>query len=99
MHYHDFVGTDRLTVTVNSELGKELRRIAKSDGMSVSGWVSVAIEHRVRNHLLGQPLDEWEAEAGPFTDQELAEADKLLAEAEALGRAVRTEHPAERLAG
>lgn len=99
MRYCGFMATDRLTVTVNSELAKELRRIAKNDGMSVSGWVSEAIEHRVRNYLLGKALDEWEAEAGPFPEDDLIEADKLLDEAEAIGRAARAERTAERLAG
>ena len=93
------MAVDRLSITVEAELGQHLRRIAAEEGMSVSGWVSQAIETRVRNHLLGEALDEWEAEAGPFTAEEMAYADKLFAEAEELGREARAAKAAQRLAG
>lgn len=83
------MAVDRLSVTVDAELGRELRRIAAASGMSVSSWVSSAIEARVRNHLLGEALDAWQQEDGPFTEAELAAADKLLAESEARAKASR----------
>lgn len=91
------MAVDRLTITVDAELSKELRQIAKSEGTSVSGWVSEAIEHRVRNHLLGKALDAWEAETGPSPLEAQKWADDAFAEVEKLKRAV-AEELADRLA-
>lgn len=88
------MAVDRLSITVEAELGRAVREAAHASGMSVSSWVADAIEFQVRNRLMGEALDVWEAESGPFTAAELAEADKLLDEAEALGRAVRAERAA-----
>lgn len=93
------MAVDRLSITVDAELGLHLRRIAADEGMSVSRWVSEAIETRVRNHLLGEAVDAWEAEAGPFTAEEIAHADKIFAEAERLGQEARAAKAAQRLAG
>ena len=69
---------DRLSITVDAELGKAVREAAASKGMSVSSWVSEAVAHAVRNFRLGQALDVWEAEDGPLTQAELDEADRIL---------------------
>ncbi len=40
--------------------------------------IAAATADRVRNELLGQALDEWEAEEGAFSEAELAEAAERL---------------------
>jgi post-segregation antitoxin (ccd killing protein) len=82
---------DRLSVTVSAELGREVREAARQRGFSVSGWVAQAIEAGLRNQRLGEALAAWEAEQGPLTEEELAEADRTLDEAEqqAAARAAR----------
>jgi predicted transcriptional regulator len=88
------MAVDRLSITVDSELGQAVREAAAAQGMSVSSWASEALAQRVRNHFLREALDAWEAEAGPLTDEDRAEAKRIFDEAEALARA-----EAQRLAG
>lgn len=68
------MNVDRITISLDAELARTLREVAERDGLSISRWVAEAIEDRVRNHLLGVALDAWEAEDGPFTEEELARA-------------------------
>jgi post-segregation antitoxin (ccd killing protein) len=85
------VAVDRLSVTVDSDLGLQVRAAARRRGVSVSSWVAQAIEAGLRNEYLREALDAWEAEQGPLTEEELAEADRILDEAEqkAAARAAR----------
>lgn len=61
---------DRFSVTMEPDLGAAVRDAAERAGMSVSGWLAQAAADRLRNDLLGAALDAWEAEAGPFGDDE-----------------------------
>jgi hypothetical protein len=85
---------DRLSITVDAELGKAVREAAAAEGMSLSSWASVALADRVRKHSLRAFLNEWEAEAGPISQEDMAEAKRIFAEAKALAEA-----KAQRLAG
>ena len=62
---------DRLSVTMSPEIGAAVRDAAARGGTSVSSWLESAAAQRLRNELLGAALDVWEAEDGPFTDDEL----------------------------
>jgi len=65
------------------DLGKGVRQAAARQGTSVSTWLTEAAADKLRNELLGEALDQWEAEDGSFTADELTEA------ASGLGRAPR----------
>jgi hypothetical protein len=69
---------DRLSVTMDPDLGQAVRDAAARRGLSVSRWLSDAAADHLRNELLGAALDEWEVEAGAFTDDELAAAARVL---------------------
>jgi hypothetical protein len=69
---------DRLSVTMAPELGAAVRDAAARTGISVSTWIASAAAQRLRNDLLGEALDRWEAEDAPFDDQELAAAATAL---------------------
>lgn len=69
---------DRLSVTMAPEIGAAVREAAAREGTSVSMWLTVAAAQRLRNDLLGVALDMWEAEDGPFSDEELNMAAKAL---------------------
>ena len=70
---------DRLSVTMAPEIGAAVREAAAREGTSVSAWLTEAAAQRLRNDLLGIALDQWEAEDGPFSDQELTAAAAALA--------------------
>jgi hypothetical protein len=69
---------DRLSVTMDPDLGKSVREAAARSGLSVSAWLANAAADRLRNELLGAALDVWEEDSLPFSDKELDEAAKLL---------------------
>jgi predicted transcriptional regulator len=77
---------DRLSVAIDPDLGQAVRQAAATSGVSVSRWMGEAARDRLRNQLLGAALDAWEAENGPFTEEELAEADQVFRAAEAIRR-------------
>jgi hypothetical protein len=83
-----------LSVTFAPELREAVREAADEAGLSLSEWLSQAAEaklnadrdagilaeaaHKRRMQALGEYLDEWEAEHGAFTEEELAEAAEKL---------------------
>jgi hypothetical protein len=69
---------DRVSVTMDPELGKAVREAAGRAGVSVSRWLSDAACSHLRNQLLGAALDAWEGEDGPVTEAELDSAARLL---------------------
>jgi hypothetical protein len=63
---------------MDEELLDEVELAAREAGMTVSAWMAEAARERLR--LLGWRalIEEWEAEHGAFTEEELREADALL---------------------
>jgi hypothetical protein len=78
---------DRLSVTMAPEIGAAVRDAAAREGTSVSNWLAGAASQRLRNELLGAALDLWEAEEGPFSDEELDAAAAALSIASRRGAA------------
>lgn len=60
------------------DIGAAVRESAARQGTSVSNWITAAAGLRLRNELLGAALDHWEAEDGPFSDEELKAAASAL---------------------
>lgn len=73
---------DRFSITMDPELGKAVREAAEAEGMSVSAWVARAAEDRVRLKLLAEYFEEWEAEHGAITEDEMAAADEFMRDVE-----------------
>lgn len=69
---------DRLSVSLDSDLGQAVREAAARSGISVSRWMSQAAAEHLRNQLLGAALDVWESEDGAFTGEELDAAARAL---------------------
>lgn len=72
------MNVDRLSITLEPKLGAAARKAAKKAKVSLSTWIAEATAGRLRNEALGEALDQWEAEDGAFTTEELAEAAKAL---------------------
>ncbi|MGW9053650.1 hypothetical protein ACWGOT_26460 [[Kitasatospora] papulosa] len=62
--------TTHITVTLPSDQVAELRKLTDN----VSGYVAEAVARQIRRQLLGDDLRRYEAEHGPFSDDELAGA-------------------------
>ena len=80
------MNVDRLSVAVDPALGRAVRTAAAEAGISVSQWMTEAASDHLRTQLLGVALDAWEAETGPFTQDELDSAAESIRRAEALQR-------------
>lgn len=72
------MNVDRLSITMESELGAAVREAAARAGLSVSAWLARAAAEQLRHELLGRALDAWEQESGPFSDEELDAAASAL---------------------
>lgn len=60
------------------QVGAAVREAAAREGTSASTWLTEAAAQRLRNDLLGVALDQWEAEDGPFSEDELNAAAEAL---------------------
>lgn len=72
------MNVDRISITMDPQLGAAARKAAKRAGISLSAWLTRAAADRIRNEALGRALDQWEAEHGALTADELAAAAKDL---------------------
>lgn len=77
---------ERISITMDPDLGSLVREAAKQGKTSVSAWLAEAAAGRLRNELLGRALDAWEAEDGAFSEEELEAARKELKRAGRRGR-------------
>jgi len=75
------MAVDRLSVTVPSELGSELRALAKARGGNVSSVVTDAIAREVRLAALDRALGVADERFGPLDDELVARAEFDLAKA------------------
>jgi len=69
----------KLSIALDPEVAKLAEASARRHGTSLSSWVNEALAARLRIEDGLAAVAEWEAENGPFTDAERAEADSRLA--------------------
>lgn len=62
----------RLTITLPSDLVDEVRRTAGRGG--VSAWMAQAAAERLSRERLSAAIADYEAEAGPITEQDIEAA-------------------------
>jgi len=65
---------DKLSVSFDPDLGDAVRAAAKRTGRGLSAWLADAAAARLRAEALADFLGGWEAEHGPLTADELAQA-------------------------
>jgi hypothetical protein len=65
---------DKLSVSFDPDLGDAVRGAARHRGSSLSAWLAEAATAKLRAEALAEYLDDWEAEHGPLTADELASA-------------------------
>jgi Arc/MetJ-type ribon-helix-helix transcriptional regulator len=69
----DGMATKKYTVTLPEELAEEIRSQVGPGGFS--RYVTQAVERQRERERLHEAVDWWEAEYGPVTEEELAEAE------------------------
>lgn len=65
---------DKLSISFDPDLGDAVRAAAARSGGGVSRWLAAAAGAKLRADALSDFLDEWEAEHGQLTADELATA-------------------------
>jgi hypothetical protein len=72
------MGVEKMSVSFDLELGSAIRTSAADGNQSVSAWLSEAARDRLRLEALGQAMWAWEEQYGDLSDDEIAQADRLL---------------------
>ncbi len=70
---------DKLSISLDADLGDAVRNAAKQAGQGLSGWLAEAATAKLRSDALAEFLESWEAEHGTLTADELAIATDQLA--------------------
>lgn len=70
---------DKLSVSFDPDLGDSVRAAARDSGGGLSRWLADAAIAKLRAEALAQFLDNWEAEHGSLTTDELSKAAAELA--------------------
>ncbi|TMQ04306.1 MAG: hypothetical protein E6J90_12190 [Deltaproteobacteria bacterium] len=65
---------DKLSISLDPQLGDEVRVAADRAGVSVSAWLADAAAARLRKQALADFLSGWQARHGKITAAELARA-------------------------
>jgi len=65
-------------VSFDLELGRAIRTSASDGNQSVSAWLAEAARDRLRLEALGEAVWAWEEQYGDLSDDEVADADRLL---------------------
>ena len=72
------MGTRKLSITLPEELAAVVKELADSEHMSVSAWLTHSAEAAVRRAAAREAVRAFDAEEGPLTAVELAEAAAIL---------------------
>ncbi len=76
--YDRGMSVERLTVSLESDLAVAVREAADADAQNVSAWLADAARRQLASRGLRDVVAEWEATHGSFSDDELAEARRLV---------------------
>jgi hypothetical protein len=81
--------THKLSISLHESVFLAAKRAAERRGISLSAWLNDAAERALETEVSIEAglagVAEWEAENGPITAEELAEADAVL-DAAGIGR-------------
>jgi hypothetical protein len=69
---------DKMSVSLDPELGDAVRSAASRAGKPLSSWLAEAAASKLRAEALAEFLVGWEAEHGVLTAQEIGRAEREL---------------------
>lgn len=69
---------EKLSISVEKRLADAIRAEAAARGITISGLIAAAVEERLAIARGLQGVAEWEAEHGALTEEELAEAQRII---------------------
>jgi hypothetical protein len=65
-------GTERVTISLPRTVAREVRAAAEDEHVTISGWVGQSIQDRLLVRRMRTVLDEYQAEHGEITEEEIA---------------------------
>ena len=69
---------DKLSISVDADLGGQVRASANRAGKPLSSWVAEALQAKLRAEALDAFLAEFEAKHGAFTPEEIGRAEEEM---------------------
>jgi hypothetical protein len=69
---------DKMSVSFDPDLGDSIRASARRSGRGLSGWLAEAAAEKLRSEAFDAFLEQWEADNGEITPEELAGARRRL---------------------
>lgn len=69
---------DKVSVSFPADLGDAIRVAADQSGQSLSAWLGAAAQAKLRSEALRAALEEYQADHGALTAEELARAEHEL---------------------
>jgi hypothetical protein len=72
------VKVDKMSVSLDADLGDAVRSAASRAGKPLSSWLAEAAASKLRAEALTEFLAGWEAEHGALTAQEIGRAEREL---------------------
>ena len=69
---------DKMSISLAPDVGEAVRDAAKREGVSLSAWLSDAAARKLRANAFREFIDEWEAEHGAITEEEMTRARREL---------------------
>lgn len=72
------MAVQKLSISLDKRVAEDVKRAAAEAGISLSAWLSEMAEERIKIQDGLRAVREWEAEHGPITEKERAEADEVL---------------------
>ena len=70
------MAVEKMSISMDAELAEEVRRSAAAEGQTVSAWIAGVLAKKTRREGLRALLEEYQAEHGAFTEEELAKASR-----------------------
>lgn len=75
------MAAEKYSASMDDELLGQARRAAEREGVSLSSWLARAAAHQIRLRALEETVEEWEAEHGAITAEELDAVERKIASA------------------
>jgi len=69
---------EKVSIALEEEVAQEAREAAERHGLSLSAWVNIAAREALAIEDGLAAVAEYEAENGPFSEEEIAAADEAL---------------------
>ncbi len=67
-----------MSISLDPELGQDVRDTARKKETSVSAWLAEAARVQLRHEGMREFLDDWQAEHGPLSAEEIRRAEREL---------------------